>query len=111
MAPRGAIALGSVLVEKTPGGTFVAGSAVVEAYCYEKSQDWEERVALRGRLPWPACLHVCHSIPFHSSNAFESSSFDGFAILPTNHTEDPEGIRDDLAYYVESFTPHDYRRR
>jgi hypothetical protein len=126
MALRGAIALGSVLVEKTPGGTFVAGSAVVEAYTYEKSQDWvgimlapsavranpdlaercnigeasrpEDRVALLARLPWPACLHVCHRIPFHSSNAFESSSFDGFAILPTNRTGDPEGIRDDLTW-------------
>ena len=126
IALRGAISLGSVIVEKTSGGTFVAGSAVVEGYMYEKSQDWvgimlapsavranpdlaqrcnigptdvpEGRVALRGRFPWPACVHVCHRIPFHSSNEFESNTFDGFAILPTNHTDDAEGIRDDLTW-------------
>jgi hypothetical protein len=39
-AVRGAIALGSFSRSDDPNGTFVAGRAIIEAYNYEKIQDW-----------------------------------------------------------------------
>jgi hypothetical protein len=37
---RGAIAYGTYSSEKTKNGRFVAGRAIVEAYQFEKKQDW-----------------------------------------------------------------------
>src|ERR1017187_4451730 len=96
VAVRGAIARGHVLVKKAGNNTFVAGSAVVDAYRYEQLQDWvgimlapSARAALprleiscevsapnsdvdvadlAARLPLAGCLRICHGIPFHASH-------------------------------------------
>lgn len=106
---RGAISHGSYVTEKTPRGTFVAGKAIIDAYNFEKMQDWigimlapsvlqavsdlqsrcqiefpqtdRDWSALKERLPWAACVQPCAAIPFHSS-APSSESYEGYAIVP-----------------------------
>jgi hypothetical protein len=40
IALRGAIAYGDYRREKNAGGVFVAGKAIVDAYTFERQQDW-----------------------------------------------------------------------
>jgi hypothetical protein len=119
---RGAIAHGPFLRQGVPGGVFVAGRAIVDAYRFETAQDWvgimlapsavkrfpglEERCEigstwsqdLEGRLAWAAFIQRYHRIPFHKDKdrPFDDSDFDGFAIVPTDGILEPPAIRDSL---------------
>jgi hypothetical protein len=98
IALRGAIAYGSFYRSSMERGTFVAGRPIVEAFDYEKRQNWvgimlcpstiRKQKGLRqrcqlpsfeevlygnafdmGSLSLPACIQWCHKIPFHKENA------------------------------------------
>lgn len=109
IALRGAIAFGDFFRSAVGESVFVAGRAIVEAYAFERAQDWvgimltpsalaripdlPKRCELRCTQiggnptqvdPWAAVIQPCHSIPFHSSLPASTASFDGFAIVPTN---------------------------
>jgi hypothetical protein len=109
---RGAIAKGSFLRNKTDAGVFLAGRAVVDAYRFEKKQDWvgilltpsvlKSMPSLRtlcrvpganlvgadlareaANLEWMRCIQPCNSVPFHGDIPVEPGGYDGFAIVPT----------------------------
>src|SRR5258708_17948472 len=114
IALRGAIAFGDFVRQSFGESVFVAGRAVIDAYRFEKAQDWigvmlapsavarvptlrercnlrvaagSERADLKAieeRYPWPAFIQPCDEIPFHVSSPSEPSVFDGFAIVPTS---------------------------
>jgi hypothetical protein len=119
---RGAIAHGSYVREKTNSGTFVAGRAIIDAYNFEKIQDWvgvmlcpsvrqkvkdlEDRCKLIdpvgksqeglekivAKAPWSAFIQPCDKIPFHT----EPTDYSGFAIVPTDGQIDPTRVRNSL---------------
>jgi hypothetical protein len=121
---RGAISFGGFVREAFGESVFVAGRPVIEAYRFEQSQDWigvmlapsavarvpdlSDRCRLPGdgvtvslgdvesRYPWPAIIQRCRNIPFHSSNPFEPSVFDGFAVVPTTGELVAARIRDSI---------------
>jgi len=121
---RGAIAFGSLVRSAIAKSVFVAGRAVIEAYQFEQAQNWVGIMVapsalshvpdLRSRcyrsnltddksfkealprLPWAAFIQPCHRIPFHTSTPQERSSFDGFAIVPTNGELEPASLRDSI---------------
>jgi hypothetical protein len=97
---------------------FSAGRAIVDAYNYERQQNWvgimiapsalrEVRdVDFRNKcttnafnteafpdldtLAWPACIQRCNRIPFHQQTWSPTPpDHDGFAIIPGNGTTDP----------------------
>jgi len=124
IALRGAIAFGGFVRESFGESVFVAGRAVIDAYRYEKLQNWigvmiapsavarvpdlRDRCRLPGdgvavsfkdveaMFPWPAIIRPCHAIPFHGSNPFEPSEFDGFAVVPTNGALELAAVRDSI---------------
>jgi hypothetical protein len=106
IALRGAIAYGSYVAQKSDYGTFVAGKAIIEAYHFERQQDWVGIMlapSIRERIPdlaslcrrkvpktadeWSdldqriSCAKFAHSapIPFHGGGEYE-----GFAVVPTD---------------------------
>src|SRR5438445_5418829 len=118
---RGAIAQGSYFRSEVPGGVFVAGKSIIDAYTFEKAQDWvgimlapsavkrvpdlnercrlyrpssrESVRELGERLRWAAVIQRCSSIPFHSNHPFENNSYDGFAIVPSAGDLEPSAPR------------------
>jgi hypothetical protein len=126
---RGAITHGSYIRQKTDSGTFVAGRAIVDAYQFEKIQNWcgimlcpsivekvsdlsdrcrlykvvrTEREAVQRQIdlaPWSAFIQPCDSIPFHGE---PSTLYSGFAIPPTNGQVDPRQVRDSLKSGLKS---------
>ena len=111
---RGAISHGSYLRSTTPKGVLIAGSAFIEAYRFEKVQNWvgilvapsvlrffpqfTERCAaipnlfvdpqvrdnLAERLDWAMKVQPCHAIPWHTENILGMESLDGYAVVPTS---------------------------
>lgn len=126
IALRGAIACGSFFRSLGPGGVFVAGRAILDAYHFETEQDWvgimlapstikrmpdlaqrcalstanlnleETHRAIREQLPWTAFVQPCYSIPFHAGHPFESNNFSGFAIVPTDGVAESVALRDSI---------------
>jgi hypothetical protein len=124
IALRGAIAFGGFVREAFEGSIFVAGRAVIDAYRFEKHQDWigvmlapsavaqvrdlTDRCRLSGdgvpmtfkdieaRYPWPAFIQRCYNIPFHASSPFETADFDGFAVVPTSGVLEAAALRDSI---------------
>ncbi len=124
IALRGAIAYGSYFRSSELTGVFVAGRAVLDAYRFERAQDWvgimlapsvikqvpdltdrcniedgssvEKQEALHRRLRWAAFVQPCFQIPFHSTSPFESTDFSGFAIVPSDGVAEPASLRDSL---------------
>ncbi len=113
IALRGAIAFGRFTRSNVGEGVFVAGPALIDAYNWENKQDWVgimiapsalEAVSDLGARcnfdqayqgtdsPWVATVQRCYSIKFHSSLPLETSTFDGFAVVPTNSQSAPAEI-------------------
>lgn len=44
-----------------------------------------------------ALIQPCHGIPFHTARPFESSNFDGHAVVPTNGLLEPVPLRDSIS--------------
>ena len=112
-------------------GVFVAGRSIIDAYNFEMRQDWvgvmlapsavkrlpdlatrcdigpvnacrpEELKVIETRLDWGAFVQPCKSIPFHSPTPLEETTYDGFAVVPTNGIATPEALRDDLLKSLE----------
>jgi len=129
---RGAISQGEFVRSAVGESVFVAGRAVLDAYQFEQVQDWigvmiapsalvrvpdlEERCrladhttidafrAVEARIEWMAFIQPCHSIPFHTVNSFESSSFDGFAVVPTSGLLEPVALRDNIKAAIDQLT-------
>jgi hypothetical protein len=119
---RGAIAHGSYFRwSHSDTGAFVAGKAILDAYEYEKKQDWlgimlapsalrcvpdllkrcsvpiyAERKADDPYLPWAAFVQH-YSIPFHGTEG----RYDGFAVVPTDGIAEPGALRDSLSASVQ----------
>ncbi len=126
---RGAISQGAFIRSNVGESVFVAGRAVIDAYQFEQAQDWigimvapsalacvpdlaercrltnctsvEAFRAVEPRFGWAAFIQPCHSIPFHTENPFESSGFDGFAVVPTDGLLDPVALRDSIKNAID----------
>lgn len=126
---RGAISQGAFVRSAVGESVFVAGRAVIDAYQFEQVQDWigvmvapsalarvpdlKERCqlanqtnaaafrAVEPRFEWVAYIQPCHSIPFHAESPFEDSSFDGFAVVPTNCDLEPTALRDNIKKAID----------
>jgi hypothetical protein len=120
---RGTIAFGDFLRSSIGESVFVAGRAVIEAYEFEQAQKWvgvmlapsvltcvqdladrcsmevgwlpDGRLSVKARLPWPAFIQPCRSIPF------ESGAYDGFAIVPTNGEIDFAPLRESIMLAIK----------
>ena len=120
------MAHGSFIRAKTNSGIFVAGRAIIEAYEFEKIQDWvgimlapsiirhfpalgrncewvdphqsdDYRDLYNRLLPWAAFVQRCDEIPFHSSQ----TNYQGFAIVPSSGTATLGELRDSLSKSME----------
>jgi hypothetical protein len=111
---RGAVAHGSFfrLSDRERGSVFLAGRPLVDAYRFEKAQDWvgimltasvvrripslgercdmtlpsatkEEVEKIVARFPWPLYVQRCTEIPFQASEVSTPGVYQGFAIVPT----------------------------
>lgn len=110
---RGAISHGSYLRSKSEKGVLIAGPAFIEAYRFEKAQDWVGIVIapsvlrsfaklkvlcasipgiplqpdmltdLQGRLNWARIVQPCNAIPWHIDEPSGLSTMDGYAVVPT----------------------------
>lgn len=119
---RGAIAHGNYFRTETPGGVFVAGRAIVDAYDFEKIQDWvgimlapsvikhvgveelkrrcrlspvetpEQLAGFHESLQYAAFVQPCAEIPFHSDAPSAVFKYDGFAIVPTDGVAVPGSL-------------------
>jgi hypothetical protein len=124
IALRGAIAHGPYISSTTPTGRFVAGRAIIDAYNFERFQDWvgimlapsvlqkvpdlENRCRyqepgnlelldeLTSRMAWAAFVQRCYAIPFHPIHALERNYYQGFAIVPSNGSSDFATLRDSI---------------
>ena len=131
IALRGAIAYGDFIRRDGPGGVFVAGKAIVDAYHFEQQQDWvgimlaptafrqkpdlpklctigpvnnsEQIAQLRERMEWAGFLQSC-TIPFHRDNPLEPNPFEGFAIVPSDGVAEPASLRDSLDRSLNQLT-------
>jgi len=119
---RGAISKGNFIRSSVGKSVFVAGRPVIEAYQFEQVQDWigimiapsailsvpdlGKRCNLnwnqalgvfrkeRDLLKWAAFIQPCQAIPFHATNPFNDSRYDGFAVVPTNGFSKLTKLRD-----------------
>jgi len=110
---RGAISHGAYFRSQSPKGLLIAGPAFLDAYRFEKAQDWvgiavatsvlrflpklkalcifpisvpttpDELTAIRARLPWVRMVQPNHGIPWHTTDPFGPSTMDGYAVVPT----------------------------
>lgn len=130
IALRGAITFGEIFRSSVGESVFVAGRAVIDAYQYERQQDWvgvmvapsavrhfpdvQVRCGLLDRLAsgnymegfaepldFAAYVQPCHGIPFHAASAFDESSFDGFAIVPSIGPLEPANLRDGIGSAIK----------
>ncbi len=119
----GAIACGEYVRSFVGKSVFVAGRAIVDAYNYERQQNWVgimiapsalrrvRDVDLRKRctlnafdtlnfadldsLAWPSCIQHCAAIPFHGPRLpLVPPTHDGFAVIPGSGTTDPTRMFD-----------------
>jgi hypothetical protein len=128
IALRGAIACGSFERHRIDrGSVFVAGPAIVDAFDFEKRQDWvgimlapsayrrvphlkgtcwleaqnpwtsDGLAILRERFSWSAFVQAWPSIPFHAEGPFDSNRYDGFAVVPSSGMPEPVAVRDSIA--------------
>jgi|SRR5271157_1328770 len=125
---RGAISQGEFVRSAVRDSVFVAGRAVIDAYQFEQAQDWigimvapsalarvrdlKERCRLEGcttmqafraiepNLEWAPFIQPC-AIPFHTENPFQSSSFDGFGVVPTSGVAEPVALRDSIEAAID----------
>ena len=111
---RGAISHGGYLRSQSEKGVLIAGAAFVEAYRFEKAQNWvgilvtpsvlrsfpaltvrcaaipnqvgspETRAELEDRIDWAILVQQCHAIPWHGSNPFGEDRYTGYAVVPTD---------------------------
>jgi len=132
IALRGAIAHGSFFRSGTESGVFVAGRPVIDAYTFEKAQDWvgimlapstirkvpdlakrctiyashygtpEGQLIVRNQLPWAAFVQSYDGIPFHGENPSDSAVFSGFAIVPSDGIAEPNALRDSIKGSMEA---------
>jgi hypothetical protein len=119
---RGAVAHGPFLRQAVPGGVFVAGRAIIDAFTFETAQDWigimiapsavkrvpelRERCkighstdglqGIRERLAWAAFVQPYPVIPFHKNHPLEENVFDGFAVVPSDGNPQPPALRESL---------------
>jgi hypothetical protein len=129
IALRGAIVFGDFVRKAVGDSLFVAGRAVIDAYQFEKAQDWVgimvaptalDRVPDLGvrcrmenyqdvamfvtdkqRLAWPAFIQHCPNIPFHEGPTFQLETFDGFAVVPTSGEIEPVALADSIKKAIE----------
>jgi hypothetical protein len=112
---RGAISYGDFVRSHFGNSIFLAGKPIVEAYDYEKNQDWVGVVLTRSALnaaqavdfpsqcttyvdntqaftnaneylKWKGYVQRCAHIPFHGGTKGERDSHDGFAVVPGGST-------------------------
>jgi hypothetical protein len=111
---RGAISHGTYLRSQTPRGVLIAGSAFIEAYRFEKAQNWvgilvapsvlrffprlkdlcatiptnllnsDQKYDFAQRLEWAMKVQPCHTIPWHLNNSVGHDVMDGYAVIPTS---------------------------
>lgn len=107
---RGAVSYGTYYRSRSDKGVVIAGPAFIEAYHFEKSQNWvgitlapsvlrevpdlgkkcgfpvtvppERGLVFEDSLSWVMPLQPCHSIPWHSESAQGKGTLDGFAVVP-----------------------------
>jgi hypothetical protein len=127
---RGAIAYGSYFRAAHTEGVFVAGKAIVEAYEYEKKQDWvgvmlapsavkqipdlKEQCVIpdnmnetlwagfEKRIRWAAFLQHWPLIPFHTERPDVFREYEGFAVVPSNGQANPAELRDSLGRSISA---------
>lgn len=113
----GSISSGEFWRQKTENGdVMLAGPPIIDAYRLEQQQDWvgvmlSPRVVesipnlikyshltepcgskakakdLQSRFPWPLLIYRYQSIPFHQPNGLKNQNYEGFVIVPQNHTD------------------------
>jgi hypothetical protein len=131
IAVRGAIAHGPFLRSTHPNGAFVAGRPIVEAFDYEKRQDWvgimlapsvvarQRDLGMMLELPrwdevvrgWdvsrvrlPSLIYRNSSIPFHKdpgASLEDPDSYSGYAVLPTGEGVTPTSFGERLNAAIE----------
>lgn len=119
IAIRGAIAFGDFFRSTVAESVFVAGSAVIDAYQFEKQQDWigvmltpsaraqvadlESRCNLNfttaidfvKRVEWAAVIQYCSRIPFHQQTIGDNF-YRGFAIVPRHCEFEAERLKESI---------------
>jgi hypothetical protein len=124
---RGAVAHGSFTRYSSGGrGVFLAGRAVIDAFNFEKKQDWvgimlapsvliavpeledlcappgsvptkEQFDAVRQRLCWLLLVQQCNCIPFQPVHPLEPNPYQGFAVVPKDmEITDPQGMIENI---------------
>jgi hypothetical protein len=122
---RGAIAHGTYLRSQNPKGVLIAGPAFIDAYHFEKAQNWigiaispsvlrffpklKELCILprsfddqgkwadfKASVPWAMTVQPCHSIPWHPDKPYDEPSLDGYAVVPTEPSWDVMSINSGL---------------
>ena len=126
---RGCISCGNYTRWETKFGAILAGRPIIDAYHYEEEQDWigvmiapsvaeqyppiddrQELVAcdnaaaarqIRRNCPWPLLIQRCSAIPFHHVSELQGYLYDGYAVLPTRHTDvAPEDVIETIGISV-----------
>jgi len=110
LAVRGAVSYGSYYRSRSQKGVVIAGPAFLEAYHFEKAQNWVgialapsvlrqvpdlaelcqlPNQILPGELErfdykqdWLMTVQPCHSIPWHGTESSTRATLDGIAIVP-----------------------------
>ncbi len=105
---------------------------MIDAYQFEQAQDWvgimiapsalvcvpdlQKRCGLNDqftveafremepRISWAAHIQPCRSIPFHTERPFETSSYDGFAVVPTSGAVEPAALRDSINQAIDKLS-------
>lgn len=124
LAIRGGVSYGSYYRSRSEKGVVIAGPAFVEAYHFEKAQNWVgialapsvlrkvSDLAERCRLPrqirrselqrfddrqeWVMTVQPCHSIPWHGIKAQERTTLDGIAVVPLAPSWEYRAISENL---------------
>ena len=91
LPPRGTISYGKYNVQKTDNGVILAGRPIIDAYNYEKKQNWigimispelvgkmisNKNLKILEKHP---CIEKCLEIPFHENN----SKYNGYVVMPS----------------------------
>jgi hypothetical protein len=129
IALRGAIVFGDFVRKAVGESLFVAGRAVIDAYQFEKAQDWVgimvapsalghvrdlgSRCRMRNyqdvhaiatnkqQLAWPAFIQHCEAIPFHGMSPAAQETYDGYAVVPTNGIVEPTALVESISRSIE----------
>ena len=91
LPPRGAISYGKYNLQKTANGVILAGKPIIDAYNYEKKQNWigimispelvgkmisNKNLKILEKHP---CIEKCPNIPFHQGG----SNYKGYVVMPS----------------------------